>query len=222
MGTVFYAGYTFRTRLSIIALLPPSLANNIVVADVLSSVLSPCVPNLERHGQALEGLHASLEGRSKPVAVMGCLYLHNGVERHLPIPVVTTTVCSVVVLHSPLIFRYFLLRLGDHFAAWEIISPLNCCSIVEILGSACCAFRISALDHAVHTSVAFTPTIRSSSSASSGTSEGVTRGNHERMSALLCCRPGRCLISNSYSCKASIHLARRPFGSFNPCSRVKL
>ena len=114
MGTVFYAGYTFRTRLSIIALLPPSLANNIVVADVPSSGLSPCVPNLERHGQALEGLHASLEGRSKPVAVMGCLYLHNGVERHLPIPVVTTTVCSVVVLHSPLIFRYFLLRLGDH------------------------------------------------------------------------------------------------------------
>ena len=68
----------------------------------------------------------------------------------------------------------------------------------------------------------FTPTIRSSSAASFGTSEGVTRGNRERVSALLCCRPGRCLISNSYSCKASIHLARRPFGSFNPCNHVKL
>ena len=44
----------------------------------------------------------------------GVPLLHNGVERHLPIPVVTTIVCSVVVLHSPLIFRYFLLRLGDH------------------------------------------------------------------------------------------------------------
>ena len=203
MGTVFYAGYTFRTRLSIIALLPPSLANNIVVADVLSSGLSPCVPNLEGHGQALEGLHASLEGRSKPVVVMGCLYLHNGVECHLPVPVVTTTVCSVVVLHSPLI-SVFSPPLG------RSLSPLNCCSIVEILGSACCAFRISTLDHAVHTSVAFTPTIRSSTAASSETREGVTRGNRERVSALLCCRPGRCLISNS--CKASIHLVRRPFG----------
>ena len=104
----------FRDGHGVLRWLHFSLANNIVVADVLSSSLSPCVPNLERHGQALEGLHASLEGRSKPVAVMGCLYLHNDVERHLPIPVVTTTVCSVVVLHSPLIFRYFLFRLGDH------------------------------------------------------------------------------------------------------------
>ena len=215
MGTVFYAGYTFRTRLSIIALLPPSLANNIVVADVLSSGLSPCVPNLERHGQALEGLHASLEGRSKPVAVMGCLYLHNGVERHLPIPVVTTTVCSVVVLHCPLIFRYFLLRLGDHCrrltaaVLWKYLDqpavPLESPPWTML-----CTLRSPLPRPSGHR-----PRLRLEPAR-------VSLEEIARVSALLCCRPGRCLISNSYSCKASIHLARRPFGSFNPCSHVKL
>ena len=126
----------------------------------------------------------------------------------------------------------FLISICGHNCLWGRRSPLSFqpssssfgaelvqrsfCTTKKMLGSSCCVLIISSFDHDAFTSVAATPTIRSSSGLQTGTRAGDTRGNLESVSALSCCFPGQCLISNSYSCKASIHRARRPLGSFSP------
>ena len=126
MGRAFFVCCTFRTRLSIVALLLPFPANNNVVAAVLSSGLYPCVPNRGHHEKVLKGRHASFEGQPKLVVSMEYLYLHNGVERHLPLLVEITTVYSVAVLRSPSNYHHHLLPLVD-----------QCCHLVSAVSWKC-------------------------------------------------------------------------------------